>query len=395
MRSRKNDIEKYLRGKLSSSEMHALEKEALNDPFLSEALEGIEHAGADNFLYDLHRLNKSVHDRMRKKARNNNKTIRIWGWTSAVAATLLLLAVSGFLVVKILKDQQTREHSMKTAPGKTQVTAEKDSSSKVSGDSSRLTLTEGDKAIAEGSRGGGIPSLKDDREQGIASKRSDVSHEVLADATLRAKEEGTPTAGSDDDLKKESPLEIHPLARAEVSGQDSLVQHIPGSEQSGARGRLEGKAAGVEVQRRAAQTKTKEIPLNKENLNVTLEEDITVLSEVVIDTGSAPEVNVQASAFQVAEPEGGMIDFKNYLANAVKYPQEAIINKTEGKVTVRFTVEPDGELTDFEVVKGIGSGCENELVRAIREGPEWKPGKRGDQQVEDKIMVEFRFNLLK
>ena len=69
MRIRKNDIEKYLQGELTSAEMHALEKEALSDPFLAEALDGVEQTGADNFLYDLHQLNRSVHDRMRRKRR--------------------------------------------------------------------------------------------------------------------------------------------------------------------------------------------------------------------------------------------------------------------------------------------------------------------------------------
>src|SRR5687768_17553486 len=105
MRNRKSDIEKYLRGELSPAEMHALEKEALNDPFLAEALEGVEQTGTDNFLYDLHRINRSVHDRSRRRSTKNNKTIRMWGWTSAIAATVLLVAVSGFLVINILKDQ--------------------------------------------------------------------------------------------------------------------------------------------------------------------------------------------------------------------------------------------------------------------------------------------------
>lgn len=139
---------------------------------------------------------------------------------------------------------------------------------------------------------------------------------------------------------------------------------------------------------------SQEIPANTNELNVRLEEDISALSEVVITTGSGSGENGDdASAFQVAEPDGGKVDFKTYLANAVKYPQEAITNKTEGKVTVRFTVEPNGKLTDFEVVKGIGSGCEEELIRAIREGPYWKPSKRGEQPVKDKIRVKFRFDL--
>ena len=69
MGDRKHDIERYLRGELSGEEMHALEKEALNDPFLAEALEGIEQAGPDNFLYDLHTIRRSVHDRVRNNPR--------------------------------------------------------------------------------------------------------------------------------------------------------------------------------------------------------------------------------------------------------------------------------------------------------------------------------------
>ncbi|MDQ2658590.1 MAG: hypothetical protein M3Y60_14295, partial [Bacteroidota bacterium] len=112
MRNRKNDIEKYLQGKLSSAEMHALEKEALSDPFLAEALEGVEQTGADNFLYDLHQLNRSVHDRMRRKGRKSSKVIRLWGWTAAVAATLFLLVVSGFIAVTLLRDQRVRDQAI-------------------------------------------------------------------------------------------------------------------------------------------------------------------------------------------------------------------------------------------------------------------------------------------
>src|SRR5712672_4784034 len=37
-----DDIIKYKKGEMSSQEMHALEKKALVDPFLAEALEGLE-----------------------------------------------------------------------------------------------------------------------------------------------------------------------------------------------------------------------------------------------------------------------------------------------------------------------------------------------------------------
>ena len=34
------DIQRYLQGKMSAAEMHEIEKAALQDPFLSDAIEG-------------------------------------------------------------------------------------------------------------------------------------------------------------------------------------------------------------------------------------------------------------------------------------------------------------------------------------------------------------------
>ena len=55
-----NDIEKYLNGKLTPAEMHALEKKALSDPFLAEALEGAEHIGGAEFSKDVIALNENI-----------------------------------------------------------------------------------------------------------------------------------------------------------------------------------------------------------------------------------------------------------------------------------------------------------------------------------------------
>ena len=114
MEDRKHDIEKYLKGEMTAAEMHALEKAALDDPFLAEALEGLEHAGGpDHFLHDLHKLNKSLHERTHKR---RDRTLWLWGWHTGIAAAVLLVAVSGFLVISILRDQQRQELAMQEMP---------------------------------------------------------------------------------------------------------------------------------------------------------------------------------------------------------------------------------------------------------------------------------------
>ena len=89
----KNDIEKYLKGELTPAQMHALEKEALQDPFLADALEGIQPLEPKDFSEDVHDLQAALSRRIQKK---NTSGL---GWVTRIAAGLIVLAVS------ILTDQ--------------------------------------------------------------------------------------------------------------------------------------------------------------------------------------------------------------------------------------------------------------------------------------------------
>jgi protein TonB len=38
-------------------------------------------------------------------------------------------------------------------------------------------------------------------------------------------------------------------------------------------------------------------------------------------------------------------------------------------------VEKDGRLTDMKVIRGVGSGCDEEALRVIKASEKWLPGK--------------------
>src|SRR5690349_3800571 len=109
MNNRKYDIERYLRGDMTAAEMHALEKDALHDPFLAEALEGIDNTGHESFLFDLDGLHKSVHQRT--KARRG-KIISITRWAYGIAAGLILLAVSSVYIIGLIQSNEKQELAM-------------------------------------------------------------------------------------------------------------------------------------------------------------------------------------------------------------------------------------------------------------------------------------------
>jgi TonB family protein len=141
---------------------------------------------------------------------------------------------------------------------------------------------------------------------------------------------------------------------------------------------------------------TREVEVgDKSQIDVQLAGDAAQLSEVVV-TGygySSDNTRTGAAPFRFCEPEGGRNSFKKHLSTEVKYPEEALKNKAEGKVTISFTVEPDGQLTDFEVIKGIGYGCDEELIRLIRQGPAWKPSEQNNRPIRDQVKVRFKFEL--
>ena len=63
-----SDIQKYLRGEMSAPEMHQLERAALEDPFLSDALEGMEihqtHPSSPSLPQDLDQLQQRLDKRV-------------------------------------------------------------------------------------------------------------------------------------------------------------------------------------------------------------------------------------------------------------------------------------------------------------------------------------------
>ena len=91
------------------------------------------------------------------------------------------------------------------------------------------------------------------------------------------------------------------------------------------------------------------------------------------------------------EPKGGMQDFLKYLYENIRYPKKALRARIDGKVFVQFVVGKDGALSDFEVLKGIGMGCDEEAVRVLKASPKWKPGKQRGKAVKVKRVLPIIF----
>ena len=90
------DIRDYLDGKLSPAEMYAMEKAAIDDPLLSDAIEGMELSDQQNISFesDTEQLKKRLQERIKQQEKNRILPF-ILKWR--VAASVLLLAGAGIL----------------------------------------------------------------------------------------------------------------------------------------------------------------------------------------------------------------------------------------------------------------------------------------------------------
>ena len=74
-------------------------------------------------------------------------------------------------------------------------------------------------------------------------------------------------------------------------------------------------------------------------------------------------------------------------------PKEALEKGIEGAVIVQFIVEKDGRLTNINVIRGIGYGCNEEAIRLIEIMPDWNPGRQRGQPARVQFTLPIRFIL--
>lgn len=126
-------------------------------------------------------------------------------------------------------------------------------------------------------------------------------------------------------------------------------------------------------------------------LNATHQEGANGTLEAGTSVDSGNEYLI--SAEEMPEFPGGMTAWAKYLNKNLQYPAIARENEIQGRVTVSFVVEKNGEITNIKVLRGIGAGCDEEAIRVIKKSPLWKPGKQNGKTVRVSYVIPIVFRL--
>ena len=97
---------------------------------------------------------------------------------------------------------------------------------------------------------------------------------------------------------------------------------------------------------------------------------------------------------QMPEYPGGLTALMNYLRVNIRYPAAAQKAGIEGRVIVSFIVEPNGSVSNLEIVRSVDTDLDQEALRVVRQMPKWKPGKQDGSTVRVKFHLPIKFMLV-
>lgn len=141
-----------------------------------------------------------------------------------------------------------------------------------------------------------------------------------------------------------------------------------------------------------------------------VEDDVEVEDDIEIDIDFDEDEEMDAFEFVVEDEEieeeqiflvvenmpefpGGESGMYNFINKNIEYPRMAKESGISGRVFITFVVEKDGSVTDVQILRGIGGGCDEEAVRVIKKMPRWSPGKQRGKPVRVQYRMPIKFTL--
>ena len=126
----------------------------------------------------------------------------------------------------------------------------------------------------------------------------------------------------------------------------------------------------------------------EDDMFMNLEDDANIGVEIMdyVEEAEEEEVEEEAIPFQLVEEKptfqgGDANEFSKWVNSRLVYPEIAKENGVQGRVTLQFTVNADGTVSNVKVLRGVDSSLDKEAVRVVSSSPKWKPGKQRDRAV--------------
>lgn len=141
------------------------------------------------------------------------------------------------------------------------------------------------------------------------------------------------------------------------------------------------------------------VPVEVPNDEVIEDEIINLDAELDLDAAldlppppPPEEEEEEPEIFLVVEKQPELIGGLAKLQKSIKYPELARKAGIEGRVFVQFVVDERGNVVNPVVIRGIGGGCDEAAVEAVRDA-KFKPGMQRGRPVKVQYSLPIVFKL--
>lgn len=421
-----DEIRSYVLGQMNRDEMHAIEKAALEDPFLEDAIEGMREAlqnhGEPAVMTPLATLKTALEEKTRAP-----KVVPLFqqSWIKIAAAAIVLVIAGTWMYNSSTQKQESQPLAVQpSAPD-------------------QLSQTDGGTISGNLKDSLGISATIENK---IDPKDLKPAEPVYPAVVIRENAKALNNREYRNDLGKRSADTLSVIAKSNANTEESIVQNdevtkaeelskppvavSANKEEAGDKvgaftntvfkGKVVDPANNplsnvvitplnskqsfltdqngffqipvtepqITVTVSSVGYNSRNFQLNNQSLlnQLSLEPTTNKLSEVVITQPKKDRSNALKRApsvsFQAASPEGGWVEFEKYVEANNK-----LKGTRQGQVVVSFAINRKNELSDFRIEQSAHPDLDAEAIRLIKEGPTWK--LTGTKK--DRVMVILRF----
>ncbi|MEE4116443.1 MAG: carboxypeptidase-like regulatory domain-containing protein [Marinilabiliaceae bacterium] len=446
----RSEINKYLSGEMSPEERNSFEREMQKDPFLADAVEGLSAITPAEAESDLAALKGRIYSKDRRNRFLFYRVAAVALLLIGVSSIILLRQLSqpdllsesliipgpeaGYQIESIAPvEDVTEEESINQTGGLKQeekiiLPAEQERSvaapeKKAESEERNVFIVDEAEVFEDISIdsmvAGKLKVAVLDTKANVDVKTEAIVSETLEDRVagvqaerkIMLRETARPEAGdtSRKPLQKSGIIKGRTIAYDDSMPLPGVAISIKGTEK-GVTSDIDGNFvleadSGDVLVANFIGMKSKEVVVERNKLNdIILEPDMMALEEVVVvayseakkrtvsETGAVSEISLDEQGISSVHPGpvGGMPKYRAYINDNISFPEDW---KESGRevVRIRFTVQLNGELTDFEIVRSPDSLFSREAIRLIKEGPGWTPAMNNNAPVIEKTGLRIVF----
>lgn len=380
------DFARYHSGEMLPDEMHALEKAALEDPFLSDALEGYRYS--KDSVKELGEIRKRLAE---KRKRNNIFSLSSGGWWKIAAMFILLVGTGYFFFIS----NSQKEHSLAIKEPE----VKKENPTTISPVKSDTIATEGNIAFenaAADKNNKSTLSIPTTKSSKASSLKKNAKEEMRNIKEKNFAEDYLP-----DEREKSIALNKVNAAPSNITAKDSgeksffrssdttaliaapVMKYLKDSDN--AIGINKNEQAQQKIVIRGVAPETKET----RSLNEVAVAGYGTQKKKSITRTDSEKLEGKVSGVEISSnlphPKGDKEKFNQYIKDNAVPILDSAGKAIPANILLSFTLNKRGKPSHIKVIESSCKPCEKEAIRLLKNGPDWI-GRHGEA---GKVRIKF------